>query len=194
MGCRPIKHTVYVQWNHHKLKSKVLAIIALLLWIASLFMVGLLYYPSRQVLGIEYLYTGWLGILQLTVAWYANPLFILGVTLVLIGKTVKYIPILAFILSLNVFFYDNTMGEHIMVYAYGWGVVVWLLAMTMLIVASGAVPSSSDQTTKVQQISLRYILGILLSTIVITSSISLSNSDHNQANSQESKILDGLAI
>lgn len=78
---------------------------------------------------------GWLSPLALNLAWYANPFFIYAVFKIINGKA-PYIPaLIALVLALDTFRFGllpSGSGYGYPVYGYGWGAILWLLAIFLL--------------------------------------------------------------
>jgi len=116
---------------------------ALVLWACSLALVGIVpYYTEESLRGITILYSGWLGLLLLNFAWIANLLFAFSVGALLSGHVPRRMAIWTVVLSLDTFRLSsyplNEGGASTPVYGYGWGAVLWLSAMFLLLAAVGA--------------------------------------------------------
>jgi hypothetical protein len=79
-----------------KVKSKHIAILALFLWGASLFLPTLKAVGSSPAfLGLNLLLNGWMALLLFNLAWLANPLFLFGIAQVLKNKPAFWPSLLA---------------------------------------------------------------------------------------------------
>ncbi len=121
--------------------SRRLTFIALILWMASLALPGLVFY-DRPLFGIEILILGWLGPLFLNFAWYAN-LFFLYACLKLIGtrKNTSISIIIATLLATDAFWFRKLVldegGGASDLYGYGFGILAWLVAIFLILIAAG---------------------------------------------------------
>jgi hypothetical protein len=119
---------------------------------------------SASNLGYQVLLIGWLGILDGTVAWYANVFLVLGFT-TLENQNKKSLMLsgIGLLLALSALFYDKTwIDENYAKYAdvYGWGLgfYLWLSCFFLLLIASatalhkerksGLNPAQSEQSNE----------------------------------------------
>lgn len=181
--------------------AKFLALVALSLWLASLTQVGLVLYADQSTLsGIEILASGWLGLLALNIAWYANPLFIYAVLRIPTDRPAFISIVLGTFLSLDAWLYSshtlNEGGSRSLIYGYGWGYVFWLSAFAVLLWASGTrwleLRASGVEVHHTKTV-LRSV-GIILTVATLFISGANSIRDHLIANAEESKRLYGLAF
>ena len=106
----------------------------------SLFLPGILT-RTQALHGIYILVNGWLGILQLQLAWYANPAYFLALLLLLLErpKAARIAATLAVVLGLTSFvarewWFHEGFGTPIT--GFGSGLYVWLAALVLLALAS----------------------------------------------------------
>lgn len=122
--------------------SKGLTLVSLVLWLASLSFTGLvLYAGQRELNGIEILATGWLGLLALNFAWLANPLFLLTAWRILIRKRSLGLAVICLLLAVDTVRFHSIRldegGGSSSVYGYGWGAVLWFVAICLVLASSG---------------------------------------------------------
>lgn len=182
--------------------SKTLCVAALVLWICSLAMTGIVLYSRVQrIPGFEIVAMGWLSPLVGNFAWYANLFFLYGFTRLIVGKSAVKSSIFAVLLSLDTFRFNQYLldegGATTPVYGYGWGAVLWFLAISLLLSAAGTqqleTQISADIKKKSGEGALRYI-GFVLCAIVLLLTAYWSLHDRNAANIAERRQLVGLAF
>lgn len=128
-------------WAHRS--AIILSRWAVVPWLFSLPIPALvLYSHHRLVFGAKILAIGWMSTLTLNFAWLANAFFYLArKTLVHSTASAKTSASLAFLFSLDTFrfntHYLDEGGATSPVYGYGWGAILWLTSMAMLLVAAG---------------------------------------------------------
>lgn len=181
--------------------ARILALVALALWAASLTQIAIvIYFDQRQFSGMEILTLGWLGPLALNIAWYANPLF-LYTALRMFGDRPAFTSIiLATLLSLDAWLYSshllNEGGSKSLIYGYGWGYVLWLTSFTVLMSAVGTrwlELRASGIAVRGSRPALRPIGFLLTAATLLTTGVN-SIRDHSIANAAESERLAGLAF
>jgi len=130
------------QTSKSHLVSRLLALLALALWISSLTQVGLVIdhgtsSPEHRF-GYMILGTGWLGFGIFCAAWYANIPFLLGVLVLLLKQRWPWwLSAITILLALDTFrLTEIPGGGRADVYAYGIGVFLWLNALLVLAIAS----------------------------------------------------------
>ena len=131
------------------LSANTLAKVALSAWLLSLCIPGLVLYPdSRSVFGVTILISGWLSPASIFLsdvspnfAWFANVFFLYSIKKILNGQSPSTSPILSVLLSFDAFRLErvvmNEGGGSVPIYGYGWGFVLWLLSIGLLLLASG---------------------------------------------------------
>lgn len=125
-----------------KISARQITLLALGLWVFSLFFSGLvLYYEQQHIAGFEILVTGWLSPLDGNFAWFANIFFLLCVFSLFIGRAPKICALIAALLSLDTFRYSmltmNEGGHSTPIYGYGWGAIIWLISICVVFIAVG---------------------------------------------------------
>ena len=121
-------------------RSKVVAGVAFCLWLTSLFLVGFVDQGARPWSGLSILAQGWLGLVVICAAWYANPLFLVSLLILATSdKAPRILAVIAVLLSLDTFrFADMPSNPNVpTIYAYGAGAVLWFAAMFTAMIAAG---------------------------------------------------------
>jgi hypothetical protein len=178
-----------------------LAVIALIFWLASLALTGLvLYAEQRRLLGAEILVTGWLSPLLVNFAWFANPLFLWAVLQLHSGKSALRTTLVSAVLSLDVLRFTvyvlDAGGGSTLVYGYGWGVVLWFVALTTLIAAAGTRQMETRMGSKGASGIDEWLrpIGFALSLSVLAAAGWMAIQDRRNANQEERERLSGLAF
>ena len=127
--------------------SKVFACAALAVWLLSLVLVVFATPSSPEpnlIRGIEVLLTGWFATASFyTVAWCANPLFLLTMFRILGSRKASPVgfSVLSILIALDTFRFVKahvpSAGYMPDVYAYGWGCFLWFAALLLAVIASG---------------------------------------------------------
>ncbi len=118
-----------------------LSMAALTLWLLSLFLPGIILSPAGSNLtGVEILLEGWLSPIAANFAWFANPLFLIAVFKIMSGKPAPALALTAAVLGFDSFRFSELPSSVSMhpVYGLGWGAVVWLAALLLMMSAAGA--------------------------------------------------------
>lgn len=89
--------------------------------------------------GIEVLLEGWLSPVAANFAWFANPLFLIAAFNVISGKPAPALALTAAVLGFDAFRFSELPSAVTMhpVYGLGWGAVVWLAALLLMMAAAG---------------------------------------------------------
>lgn len=181
--------------------AKALSLVALTLWVASLALTGLVLYAKQErVTGAAILAFGWLSPLVGNFAWFANPLFLWSLLRLRFGKPAVGLALLSTLLSLDAFRFSRYLldegGATTPVYGYGWGFVLWLAALLVLLAAAGTrqietrlEANGADDTSE----WLRPI-GFALCIAMLMAAGYLAFQDRKQANSVERERLSGLVF
>ncbi len=127
--------------------SKVIACVALVFWLFSLALVVFATPSSPEpnlIRGIEVLLTGWVATVTFyTIAWCANPLFLLTILRILGRRKTSPIgfAVLSVLVAMDTFRFAKahvpSAGYMPDVYAYGWGCFMWFAALLLAVIASG---------------------------------------------------------
>jgi hypothetical protein len=124
------------------MSARRLALLALALWAYSLTLIGLVFYSRMEPApGYQILVTGWLSPALLNFAWYANPFFLYGIARLIGHGTPTLSSAIAAVLALDTVRFERMPvdegGGSTVLYGYGWGAIVWLLSIFLLLVAVG---------------------------------------------------------
>lgn len=168
--------------------------LALVCWLVSLGLVAL-GDTGHEVSGLYVLLFGWLSLPQGNVAWLANAFFLIAIFWVFIGVPSHICSVLALLLSLDTWNINQvSLDEHkqFVFYGFGWGAVLWFLALALVLAASGAT-SSGDESDEASSPTLRN-LGLLLAAAVLLGSGGLALNDRSLANTAERKKLQSYAF
>lgn len=187
--------------------SKSLSAIAMALWVCSLALPAMMFFPERrELMGYEVLGGGWAGVFVMNIAWFANGLFIWTFFEVRHRNRSSGKAVLALLFSLDAFFfrqypYPFAVGAS-PVYGYGWGAVVWLMSICVMVAAAGAIeiekrktPDSANGENQIKSSAeclLPIGLGLCVLFLVVASY--LSYQDHSKANTFEKERLTRLAF
>jgi len=120
---------------------RISSLLAAGLWCVSLALPGL-YSFGQQQSGLLILGIGWLAVLTGNLAWLANGFFVYSASRLIAGKRAVGSAFFASILSLDTFRLTETLAEKgeigttIPIYGYGWGAVLWIVAMFVLLAAA----------------------------------------------------------
>jgi len=183
-----------------KLSPNNIGLSAFLVWLASLGFTGLtIYYKQMSIKGYMILITGWLSPLAGNFAWFANIFFIYAFVRLNSGKSILLPAIITSIISLDTFRFDryllNEGGSTSPVFGYGWGAVLWFIAITLLLAAAIVRETEIKDPVyrKIDNNRLR-IIGYSIPVIVICIVSVVSIYDHKMANSSEKERLAGIAF
>lgn len=183
------------------ISSNVIAAIALGCWVLSLPLTGLvLYSGQRKLPGYEILAMGWLSPIVLNFAWFANVFFLFAITRLFRGDVPLFSSAFAAILAFDIFrfheFMLNEGGGSTPVYGYGWGAVLWVVSIFLLLVATGTKrPNSKYSDAEVQEEPDRFLpVGVILLGATAVFSASLALNDRREANTAEAQRLQGIAF
>ncbi|WP_161460501.1 hypothetical protein [Pseudomonas syringae] len=133
--------------RRYALSTPVLCSLALACWTASLFLTALGSSSEHAFRGLDLLALGWLALLSINFAWLANAWFLLALLRLFNRRKSDGLALLALVCALDTVrmtqYPQNEGGNYTQIYGYGWGAVLWVLAMTLLVTASGSLPGSS---------------------------------------------------
>jgi hypothetical protein len=179
--------------------TSLLCWLAVLCWTTSLFLTALGSSPKKLFIGMHLLAIGWTALLAGNVAWLANLWFVWGVVRVLNQRSASLLALLALGCALDTWRFTRYLldegGATAQVYGYGWGAVLWLLSMALLLAASGGVPERSNNgSPAARKTHWLKPTGLLLSAVVIISAGTISMLQRNSASKFEQDRLQGYAF
>lgn len=176
------------------INPRKIAGLALACWLVSLGLVAL-GGVGHAIPGLALLLLGWFSLFEGNVAWLANIFFFIAIIWVFCGRPSHICSLLALLLSLDTWKIQKILldegGGKTVLYGYGWGAVLWFLALTLLLTASGATAYEEDDETSFPMVRT---LGWLLSAAVLIGAGGLALHDRNLANAAERKILNTYAF
>lgn len=191
--------TFFEAFSPRVLSASVLCYLALACWAGSLFLTALGSSTAKVFTGMEVLLAGWGAIFFANFAWLANLLFITALLRVLNQRKSDGLALWAFVFSLDAFrlseYLQNEGGSFAKVYGFGWGAVLWWLAMTLIMAASGSLPDPDPDEGSVpaQWTPLRPV-GLALFGIVVVCVAFTAVSQRSAASSFEQKKLSAYAF
>ncbi len=187
--------------NNLKINLTTLTNLSIILWILSLALNGLTlgYNGSEELRGLEILVMGWLSPLAFNFAWYANVFYIYAIINLRSNEIVTLSPMIAIILCFDMFrlneYMINEAGHTTIVYGYGWGAILWLLSIFLLLIAAGARLKNEGKQTEDYSVGVmmqRVGSAILLITVLLTGYFAIH--DRLIANTTESNNISGIAF
>ena len=184
--------------------AKRLAGMAFIIWLCSLPLTGIklyfhIYAKEAWIYGYNILATGWLSPFVGNFAWFANLFFLYGVVKLRAGKPAITSSIIAAILSLDTFRFDqllmNAGGSTAPVYGYGWGAVLWFLSLYLLMVAAGKREVEiAKESNKENQNKWLQSVGLILLGFTICTAGYFAIYDRITGNKFENQRLAGIAF
>jgi hypothetical protein len=138
-----IEKTSSPQDSRNLVWSRILALVAIAVWLASLSQIGLVVDDGTGIPkpepGYRILTQGWMGAIAFWLAWFANPLFLVSVSALLMsGRSTAILAIVSALFAVDMFRYTQIPGGgRGDIYAYGPGAFLWLASMAILCIASG---------------------------------------------------------
>lgn len=188
--------------SNRKLPAKKLSVLALLIWTCSLFLTGLvLYSEQRELLGIKILGIGWASSLVFNFAWFANIFFLLGISRVWNDRPAHTYSVLALLFSLDTFRFTQYLldegGATTPVYGYGWGAVLWLLSICLLLVAVGTRQIEVRIASNGAEMADEWLRPIGLSLCVLTLGVAIYFAVHDRiiaSDDERARLKAGLAF
>lgn len=175
-----------------------LVLAAVVIWGVSLLMVGLVLdgRPARNR-GYEILLMGWLGVLIPSVAWLANLFFGIAVMRLGLDKTAHVPAWIAAVLSLDTFrVFEvpvSAAPSYAAVLGYGWGAVLWVTSMFVLLAAAGVRQGEREVPAR-GSASLGLIVGATGALLIPTLAMAKAVVDRAMASTSEARRLDGVAF
>ncbi|MDU8502569.1 hypothetical protein RYB01_25760 [Pseudomonas syringae] len=154
--------------RRYALSTPVLCSLALACWTASLFLTALGSSSDDTLSGLDLLAMGWFALFSINFAWLANVWFLLALMRLLNRRKSDGLALLALVCAFDTMrmtqYLQNEGGGHSQIYGYGWGAVLWGLAMPLLVTASGCLPGPShvDATRAPPQTTWLKPLGLVL--------------------------------
>ncbi|MBX8532718.1 hypothetical protein K5D32_23925 [Pseudomonas cichorii] len=173
------------------LSSEVLSIVALMLWIISLFLPVGVDSKNEITSGWIPLSIGWLGIGIYQFAWFANPLFLISFLYLQASRSAVVLAVMALLLSLNTLTFPIQIFAP---YGYGWGMILWFLAIALMVAAAGAFEIRNGKETGVDKGGWLRPFGLGLAVLIGGITVSLSIYDHTNASSEDKKRLVNVAF
>ena len=122
--------------------SKKISILAILLYLVSLTLPGFIDRAGGSISSLNILAIGWLGLIALNPAWFANIFFMKGSFTLLFFPNDHQSPaisaVLAVLLSLNALWFrsipDSDLSKEL--FAFGLGGFIWIIANMLLLLAA----------------------------------------------------------
>jgi len=177
-----------------------LATVALILWLSSLPFAGFsLYSQDQHIGGLYILLLGWLAALFGNFAWYANVFFFIALFRLFRGKSATIASTLALLLSIDTFRMSemalNEGGATSPIYGYGWGFILWEIALGILLMAAGMrLPRPVRLPMTQNEINLPLAGGLVFCALVLGFTGFWSVHDHLLANETEHMHISNLAF
>lgn len=179
------------QWEHQLLSPEALAIAAFSCWCVSLMLpVFILNGRIEYQGGWDILTRGWLGILQLQFAWFANPLLLIAFIRLANGRGAMTLMMTAVLVSLETFLTQPAISA----YGYGWGMVAWFTSLALMAAAAFAHELRGGRAPTVTNPGVMLALGVgafVLSGVAVGA---WSFYDHQGANAAETQRMAHVAI
>ena len=166
-----------------------------------MFMTVFTLYKGDIFPGYHILAMGWLSPIDLNFAWYANVFFIFAFLMLQFRKKATVSSILAGILALDTIRLSGIMvtsigADRSAIYGYGYGAVLWFLAISIMIAAAGL--RNQEERSKSSNKKTKYdgllIIGITSFSMILGTSVYFSINDRLKANSNEKERLEGIAF
>ncbi|MFZ5841905.1 MAG: hypothetical protein ACOY3E_03310 [Pseudomonadota bacterium] len=168
-----------------------LAALSVCLWLASLFMNGFTFYDERQAYsGFKILLIGWTGIFDLRFAWFANPLYFVGLILLKENsKSSTVILSLSLVIALDMFRFDrvyfNEAGHGADIYGLASGAYIWLASIFIASAASLTKTLNSDHKNESAVAKGGLVLACTMAGLLAFVIWSVRNEDLSTAGAQD---------
>ncbi|WP_455924090.1 hypothetical protein [Pseudomonas putida] len=150
--------------------SVVVPCVALTCWFASLFQMAVGASPKEVHSGFFVLAMGWLSG---NAAWWANIWFLLALLRIFFRRRSGILVLMAVACALDSWRLTRYLldegGRHTQVYGYGWGAVLWWIAISLLIAANGSLPPARDPDASrpTPRHSWQYPAGLMVTTLLV---------------------------
>ena len=178
------------QFESWFLSSRSLSHLAMLAWGISLCLPVFAESPFKYSSGGHVLLSGWLGVLSLQFAWFANPLFLIAYVRLQNSYGAITYTVVAMALSLETFLSVPFVGA----YGYGWGMILWFISLALMLAAAGAHELRSGVRPSFENRGWVRTFGIALAAGIAAATIALSAFDHWGANQAETARMANVAI
>jgi hypothetical protein len=193
------RSTLFELFSTRVLSASVLCWLALACWTGSLLLPALGSSTEKRFIGVEALLGGWGAIYFGNFAWLANVWFIWASLRVLAGRKSDGLAFWAFVFSLDAFrlsrYLQNEGGSFAQVYGFGWGAVLWWLAMALIVAASGSLPNPDPgKRSKPAQWTMLKPIGLMLFGIIVIGVTFVAVTQRSTASVLEQKQLTGYAF
>lgn len=173
---------------------------ALLLWLVSLLLPGIIMPTDHASLyGYEVLLEGWLSPIAGNIAWFANPLFLIAVLKILNGQPAPVLALAAAILGCDSFRFSELPSsvQVTPIYGLGWGAIVWLAALLLMLAAAGARQYEMRSTIWWKDRGFEWLKPVALVSLIVLISATAYMAINERVNSPslgEAKQPSGLAV
>ena len=186
--------------NHFIHLYQKLSLLSAVVWLTSLALPGFAIYSNlRHIPGYEILWMGWLSPLVFNFAWFANVFYFYAFFQLFSGKSPVKSSFFSALLSLDTFRFSwylfDEGGAKSLVFGYGWGAVLWIFSIFILLTAVGVKEKETREFTDIRNLFEWYWpIGIIISVILVSSTVYFSIHDRAIANPLELNRLSGLAF
>ena len=180
--------------------AKQLTTTAFVVWLCSLALTGFVIYAKQaHMRGVEILIIGWLSPLVMNFAWFANLFFLYAIAQLLKGRLPLFSPTYAVLFSLDTFRFNeyplNEGGTTSSIYGYGWGAVLWFVAIFLMLAAVGTRQRELNAEKELSGgVSVFRPAGLTLACITLGGALYLAIHDRIAANPDESERLAYIAF
>lgn len=173
------------------LTTKPLAYAAMLCWGISLCLPVFVHNSKVEYqLGWDILITGWLGAVTLQFAWYANVLLLIAFVHLIKGRCALGYMAAAVLLSLETFVKPPFTDA----YGFGWGMIVWFIAVALMVAAAGAHQIRGGRRTTLLNGGWLRLAGIGMCVVIAAIAMVLSVRDFKGANAAETRRMEHAAF
>ena len=167
------------------------------LWLVSLALTGFSLNSNQDSWpGIAILITGWLAALAGNFAWFANPLFLWAFVRLRADRPAVGRSLLAVVVALDTLrLSEISTGNGVsLLWGYGWGALLWLAAMCILLAAAGTRHVEARIKANISDGFNEWArpFGFGLCAALLMGTLYLAVNDRRHANRAESERLSGL--